>query len=310
MQVFNSFDIPATARGASVAMGNFDGVHLGHQSVIDLARRNDAPLGIISFEPHPRSFFSPNSPPFRLMNAAAKAHRLEKLDVEFLFDLPFDAQLSSLTAKEFVRIVLAENLGVSHVVVGADFQFGKGREGNVKMLASLCKPFGISVTIAPLVSGENGPYSSSAIRASLAAGQPAEAAKMLGHWHRIDGVVEQGDQRGRELGFPTANISVDNLHLPRFGVYAVFFDVLDGPHKGSYLGASSLGERPTFGRNIPNLEVHVLDFTGDLYGANVSVALVEFQRPELKFDGLEPLIEQMKEDCVKSRAILKAVQNA
>ncbi|MCF6305307.1 MAG: bifunctional riboflavin kinase/FAD synthetase [Rhodobacteraceae bacterium] len=310
MQVFNSFDIPANARGASVAMGNFDGVHLGHQSVIDLARRSNAPLGIISFEPHPRSYFSPDSPPFRLMNAAAKAHRLEKLGVEFLFDLPFDAVLSSLSAEEFVRVVLSEGLGVSHVVVGADFQFGKGREGNVKMLASLCKPHGIEVTIAPLVSGENGPYSSSAIRASLAAGQPGAAAKMLGHWHRIDGVVEQGDQRGRELGFPTANISVDNLHLPRFGVYAVFFDVLDGPHKGSYLGASSLGERPTFGRNIPNLEVHVLDFKGDLYGANVSVALVEFQRPELKFDGLESLIEQMKDDCVTSRSILEAVQNA
>ncbi len=310
MQVFNSFDIPADARGASVAMGNFDGVHLGHQSVIDLARRSNAPLGIISFEPHPRSYFSPDSPPFRLMNAAAKAHRLEKLGVEFLFDLPFDAALSSLSAEEFVRVVLSEGLGVSHMVVGADFQFGKGREGNVKMLASLCKPHGIEVTIAPLVSGENGPYSSSAIRASLAAGQPGAAAKMLGHWHRIDGVVEQGDQRGRELGFPTANISVDNLHLPRFGVYAVFFDVLDGPHKGSYLGASSLGERPTFGRNIPNLEVHVLDFKGDLYGANVSVALVEFQRPELKFDGLEPLIEQMEDDCVTSRSILKALQNA
>lgn len=128
---------------------------------------------------------------------------------------------------------------------------------------------------------------------------------MLGHWHRIDGVVEKGDQRGRELGFPTANISVENLHLPRFGVYAVFFDVLTGPFKGSYRGASSLGDRPTFGRNIPNLEVFVFDFSGDLYGAEVSVALVEFQRPELKFDSLDALIEQIKEDCTKSRAILE-----
>ncbi len=310
MQVFNSFDIPAAARRASVAMGNFDGVHLGHQSVIDLARQHNAPLGVISFEPHPRSYFSPDSPAFRLMNAAAKAHQLEKIGVEILFDLPFDNKLSSLTAEEFVRLILAENLGVSHVVVGADFQFGKGREGNVKMLAALCKTHGIAVTIAPLISGDNGMYSSSAIRASLAAGQPAEAKKMLGHWHRIDGIVEKGDQRGRELGFPTANISVNGLHLPRFGVYAVFFDVLDGPHKGSYLGASSLGERPTFGRNIPNLEVHVLDFNGDLYGANVSVALVEFQRPELKFDHLDDLIVQMKNDCIKSRAILKAAKNA
>ncbi len=310
MQVFTKFEIPEHARGASVAMGNFDGVHLGHQSVIDLARGRNAPLGIISFEPHPRSFFSPDSPPFRLMNQAAKAHQLGKLDVEYLFDLPFDSTLSNLTAEEFVRVILAKNLGVTHVVVGADFQFGKGREGNAKMLSALCKDHNIGVTIAPLVSGDNGPYSSSAIRASLAAGQPDEAAKMLGHWHRIDGVVEKGDQRGRELGFPTANISVSGLHLPRFGVYAVFFDVLDGPHKGRYLGASSLGERPTFGRNLPNLEVHVLDFNGDLYGASVSVALVKFQRPELKFDGLEPLIIQMKQDCVQSRALLQAAQNA
>ncbi len=290
-------------------MGNFDGVHLGHQSVIDLARR-DVPLGIISFEPHPRSYFSPDSPPFRLMNQAAKAHRLEKLGVDYLFNLPFDIKLSSLSAAEFVHTVLAEGLGINHVVVGADFQFGRGREGNVKMLDSLCREHGIEVTIAPLISGENGPYSSSAIRNALQDGDPAAAAKMLGHWHRIDGIVEKGDQRGRELGFPTANISVKGLHLPRFGVYAVLFDVLDGPHKGSYLGASSLGERPTFGRNIPNLEVHVLDFEGDLYGANVSVALIEFQRPELKFDNLDDLIMQMKDDCIKSRAILQAVQNA
>lgn len=306
MQVFNRYDISASARGASVALGNFDGVHLGHRSVIDLARRDGVPLGVISFEPHPRSFFRPDSPPFRLMNPAGKAHQLEKIGVDVLFDLPFDKALSSLTAPDFVRVVLADGLGVSHVVVGADFQFGKGREGNVEMLGTLCAAHGIDLTIAPLVAGEHGEYSSSAIRASLAAGQPEIAAKMLGHWYRIDGIVEKGDQRGRELGFPTANISVDGLHLPRFGVYAVYFDVLDGPHKGSYRGASSLGERPTFGRNVPNFEVFVFDFEGDLYGANVSVALVAFQRPELKFDTLEALIDQMNDDCVKSREILQA----
>jgi len=288
-----------------VAMGNFDGVHLGHRSVITLARREGVPLGVISFEPHPRSFFAPNSPPFRLMNAASKRHRLQKIGVDVLYDLPFDKALSSLTALEFVRDVLSAGLGISHLVVGADFRFGKGREGDVTFLQQHGPAHGFTVTIAPLISGKNGQYSSSAIRAALAAGQPEEAAKMLGHWHRIDGVVERGDQRGRELGFPTANISVEGLHLPRLGVYAVEFDVLNGPHKGSYHGAASLGVRPTFGRNAPNLETFVFDFEGDLYGADVSVALVAFQRPELKFDDLDSLIVQMHKDCDISRETLR-----
>ncbi len=304
MQVFERYS-DVSLRGASVAMGNFDGVHLGHRSVINLARREGSPLGVISFEPHPRSFFAPDAPPFRLMNAAAKRHRLAKLGVDVLYDLPFDKALSSLTALEFVRDVLAGGLGISHLVVGEDFRFGKGREGDVAFLQKHGPEHGFEVTIAPLISGENGQYSSSAIRAALAAGQPEEAAKMLGHWHRIDGVVEKGDQRGRELGFPTANISVEALHLPRLGVYAVEFDVLTGPHKGSFQGAASLGVRPTFGRNSPNLETFVFDFSGDLYGADVSVALVSFQRPELKFDSLDALIEQMHKDYDISREILK-----
>ena len=304
MQIFERYS-DVSLRGASVAMGNFDGVHLGHRSVINLARREGVPLGVISFEPHPRSFFAPDSPPFRLMNVASKRHRLAKIGVDVLYDLPFDKALSSLTALEFVRDVLSEGLGISHLVVGEDFRFGKGREGDVAFLQKHGPEHGFEVTVAGMVSGKNGPYSSSAIRAALAAGQPEEAAKMLGHWHRIDGVVEKGDQRGRELGFPTANISVEGLHLPRLGVYAVEFDVLTGPHKGCYHGAASLGVRPTFGRNAPNLETFVFDFEGDLYGADVSVALVSFQRPELKFDSLDALIEQMHKDCDISRETLK-----
>ncbi len=304
MQIFERYS-DISLQGASVAMGNFDGVHLGHRSVINLARKADVPLGVVSFEPHPRSFFAPNSPPFRLMNVASKRHRLAKIGVDVLYDLPFNKALSGLTALEFVRDVLADGLGISHLVVGEDFRFGKGREGDVEFLQKHGPEHGFEITIAPLVSGENGQYSSSAIRAALAAGQPEEAAKMLGHWHRIDGVVEKGDQRGRELGFPTANISVEGLHLPRLGVYAVEFDVLTGPYKGCYHGAASLGVRPTFGRNSPNLETFVFDFEGDLYGADVSVALVSFQRPELKFDSLVALIEQMHKDCDISRETLK-----
>ncbi len=309
MQIFKTYqDIPDEARGAVVAMGNFDGVHLGHQSVIALARavavNHDAPLGIVTFEPHPREFFAPDAPPFRLMRSKTRAHRLAKLGIGVLFELPFDKGLSSLTAEEFARDVLAEGLGIRHVVVGADFRFGKGRTGDAEGLCEFGRKYGFGVTIAPLVSDAQGDYSSTAIREALSDGRPEDAARILGHWHRIDGVVEQGDQRGRELGFPTANLSLDGLHLPKFGVYAVFFDILDGPHKGVFRGAASLGIRPTFGVNKPNLETHLFDFSGDLYGAAVSVALVAYQRPEEKYDSLEALIAQMNSDCVRAQEIL------
>ena len=293
-------------RGASVAMGNFDGVHLGHQSVIALARaaaaQDEAPLGIVTFEPHPREYFAPAAPPFRLMNADTRAHRLEKLGIRQLYELPFDAHLAGMSAAEFVNTVLADGLGLAHVVVGADFRFGRGRQGDAEMLRDLGAARGIRTTIAPLVTASGLDVSSTAIREALSAGRPDEAARMLGHWHRIDGVVTKGDQRGRDLGFPTANLRLDGLHLPRFGVYAVLFDVRTGAHKGSYLGAASLGIRPTFGVNAPNLETYVLDFGGDLYGAEVSVALVAFLRGEIAYEGPEPLIAQMHRDVAQARA--------
>ena len=310
MKTFKTYtDIPADSQGAVVAMGNFDGVHLGHQSVIALARAiaatNNAPLGVITFEPHPRQLFAPDAPAFRLMNEETRAHRINKLGIDALFELPFNKALSQLTAEEFARDVLANGLKIKHVIIGADFRFGKGRQGDADMLCELGHQMGFGVTVAPLVSDEKGDYSSSAIREALSSGHPEDAARILGHWHRIDGIVEKGDQRGRELGFPTANISLDDLHLPKFGVYAVFFDVLDGPHKGVYRGAASLGIRPTFGINKPNLETFLFDFSGDLYDASVSVALVAYQRPEEKFDNLEDLIKQMNIDCFEAREILE-----
>ena len=292
------------AKGASVAMGNFDGVHLGHRSVIDLARRPGVQLGIVTFEPHPRQVFAPDAPPFRLMNAEARANRLAKLGVEALFQLPFDRALAGLTPEEFARDVLADGLGVSHVVVGADFCFGKGRAGKAADLQALGAQFGFDVTIAPLLAVGGVEVSSTAIRAALAEGRPRDAAAMLGHWHRIEGAVIHGEKRGRELGYPTANMSVDGLHLPRLGVYAVKVDVLTGPQAGGYIGAASLGVRPMFGENRPNLETFLFDFTGDLYGQHLSVAFVDYLRPELKFDGLEALIAQMEADCAQARAVL------
>ncbi|OYU17281.1 MAG: riboflavin biosynthesis protein RibF [Rhodobacteraceae bacterium PARR1] len=298
--------LTAGARGASVAMGNFDGVHLGHRSVIDLARAQGR-LGVVTFEPHPRQFFAPSSPTFRLMNPESRASRLAKLGVSDLYELPFDATLAGLKPEAFAADVLAAGLGITHVVVGADFCFGKGRSGTAQDLQSLGERYGFGVTIAPLLAVDGIEVSSSAIRVALTEGRPRDAAAMLGHWHRIEGEVIHGEKRGRQLGYPTANMSVDGLHLPRLGVYAVKVDILTGPQAGSHIGAASLGVRPMFGENVPNLETHLFDFAGDLYGQHLSIGFVDYLRPEMKFDGLQALIDQMDADCRRAREILTAL---
>lgn len=287
-------------------MGNFDGVHLGHRSVIDAARAAlDAPLGVITFEPHPREFFAPaDHPPFRLMNAESRANRLARLGVDHLYELPFDAVLAGLAPEDFAREVLVRGLGVRHVAVGADFCFGCKRSGNAATLAALGRELGFGVTIAPLIGDGTVEYSSTAVRVALAEGRARDAERMLGHWHRIDGAVLHGDKRGRDLGYPTANMAVDGLHLPALGIYAVLVDVLTGPERGSYKGVASLGVRPMFDGKRPNLEVHIFDFKGDLYGEHLSVALVEYLRPEAKFDSLDALIKQMDQDSARARDIL------
>ncbi|WP_341367402.1 bifunctional riboflavin kinase/FAD synthetase [Yoonia sp. BS5-3] len=303
--------VDSADRGAVAAIGNFDGVHLGHQSVIDLARQvakdASAPLGIMTFEPHPRSYFSNNPTPFRLMNAEAKANRLEKLGVEKLYELPFNASLAALSPRDFAQTIIADQLGLKGVIVGADFRFGHGRAGTVTDLAEFGTQMGFGTTIAPLLRNDLGNVSSTAIRAALSDGRPRDAAVMLGHWHRIEGDVIRGDQRGRDLGYPTANMSIADLHPPKFGVYAVKVNVLTGPHQGSYDGAASIGVRPMFGENQPNCETFLFDFKGDLYGSTLSVALVDYLRPEQKFDGLDALIQQMDADCDQARAILANV---
>lgn len=299
--------LPASARGATVAMGNFDGIHRGHRAVLDAARaaRPDAPLGVVTFEPHPRQVFAPDSPPFRLMDATARANRLARLGVSQLFELPFGPVLAGLTPEAFARDVLAHGLGVVHVSIGADFRFGHKRAGDAAVLADLGRQLGFGVTAVPLsgLAGDE-PASSTAIREALAEGRPRDAERMLGHWHRIEGPVLHGEKRGRELGYPTANMSVADRLLPKLGVYAVLVEVLGGPHRGSYRGVASLGVRPMFGDNAPNLETYIFDFSGDLYGAELSVALVEYLRPEQTFDSLDALIAQMREDEARARKVL------
>ncbi|MCJ7871634.1 bifunctional riboflavin kinase/FAD synthetase [Marinovum sp. 2_MG-2023] len=308
MRIIRDFQfIEPQDRGTSVAIGNFDGVHRGHLSVIDLARRADAPLGILTFEPHPREFFAPDAPPFRLMSPEARVGRLEKLGVEKLYELNFNHALAGLSPEEFCARVIRDGLGLTHVVVGADFCFGKGRAGNAADLVRFGEQMGFDVTIAPLLQEGTDQISSTAIRQALAEGKPEAAAEMLGHWHRIAGPVVGGEQRGRTLGFPTANMGLAGLHLPAFGVYAVLVDVKDGPHKGSYHGAASLGVRPQFNGQMPNLETFLFDFSGDLYGAHLSIGLVAYLRPEATFDSLEAFIAQMEDDCARARDILTAL---
>lgn len=307
MRIVRDLTAPLDARGASAGIGNFDGVHLGHRAVLELARRTDAPLGVVTFEPHPRQFFAPDAPPFRLMNAQARAHRFERLGVDVLFELPFDAALAALAPEAFVSEVLVGGLGLSHAVVGEDFRFGRGRAGDAATLRRLGEAVGLEVTVALLTGVGGVEVSSTAIRLALSEGRPRDAARMLGHWHRIEGEVRDGDKRGRTIGYPTANMSIDGLHPPKFGIYAVKADVLTGPHAGSYLGAASVGVRPMFGNNRPNLETFLFDFSGDLYGEHLSVALVEYLRPEARFDSLEALVAQMDEDCARARAILAGI---
>lgn len=296
-------------RGASVAIGNFDGVHLGHRAVLDIARaearRRSVPHGVLTFEPHPREVIAPNAPPFRLMNAGARAHRLEKLGVERLYELPFDDALMALDPEDFARTVIVEGLGLSHVVIGADFRFGRKRAGGAGTMHELGAALGFGVTVADLVEEKGTDISSTRIRRALSDGDPGLAAAMLGHLHRIEGPVIGGERRGRTLGYPTANMSITGLHPPKFGVYAVRVDIMDGPAAGTRDGVASIGVRPMFGENRPNIETFLFDFEGDLYGRNLSVGLVAYLRAEERLGSLDALIAQMDKDSARARAILE-----
>lgn len=291
----------------AVAIGNFDGVHRGHKALIEATAGAAGPgrrLTVLTFEPHPRAFFQKDQPPFRLTLEPLKLRRLAALGVEETVILPFDAEFAATSAEDFLSLVLFGALNAEVVATGADFRFGAGRAGDPAMLAEAAASQGArSVSVAP-VGGAGDVYSSSAVRRALREGAPERAAQILGDWHRIEGAVEMGDQRGRELGFPTANQSIDGVLAPRFGIYASRAEVLDGPHRGVYDGVSSLGVRPTFAKTAPNFETYLFDFDGDLYGATLSVGLVRYLRPEIAFGGPEALVEQMRRDAAEARTAL------
>ncbi len=307
MKIIDGYQgLDAASRGASAAIGNFDGVHLGHRVLIEDAAcaAGGAPVGVITFEPHPRRLFQPDAPPFRLTTTGEKARLLAAGGVDVLYNLTFDKALAGMEAEAFVHDVLRDGLGIRHLVVGADFHFGKGRRGDAVLLRSMGADLGFGVTIHELVGDESGDFASTAIRVLIEEGRCDEAARQLGRWHTVSGPVVQGDQRGRDLGYPTANLAFGEQLIPRFGIYATWVDVLGGPKTGRYAGVASIGERPTFGVNAPNFEVHLFDFNGDIYGCEISVGLVRYLRGEVAFDGIGPLIEQMDRDSAEAQKVL------
>ena len=298
--------IPEDLRGGCVALGNFDGVHPGHVAVIDGARAiadERAPLLVATFDPTPRDLFAPNGPPMRIHTPLQRDRAFESLGVDGRILIPFDLRLSQLSDVEFVDGVLVDRLGVTGVAVGNDFRFGRGRMGDAVRLAALGAERGIAVRIVDEVSDRVGKLSSTRIREAIASGDMAGAAKLLGDWWVIDSVVEHGEKRGRTLGFPTANMRLGKLIQPPFGVYAVWFR--EAGEADWRAGVASYGRTPTTGLRDPLLEVHALDFDGDLYGKRLEVAFAGFLRAEARFDSLDALIAQMDADCVRARDILE-----
>ncbi len=304
-------DMATAERGGAFALGNFDGVHLGHQQVIGrasaVAVEKSAPSGVLIFEPHPQQFFFPEKPFFRLTPFRAKTRLLEGLGLDVLAALPFDAKMAERSAESFVQDILVEGLGASHIVVGYDFRFGKGRAGDGTLLQKMGGDLGFGVTIVEEVTNEGVTYSSTRIRECLNAGDPEGAARLLGHWWSVETHIVKGDQRGRTIGFPTINLPLEEHVEPALGVYAVLIEIEDGLHKGVYKGVANIGRRPTFNKSDVLLEAHLFDFEGDLYGAHAAVSFVEYLRPERKFDGLDSLKAQIALDSEQARERLKKV---
>lgn len=301
--------VPEDCLGAVVAIGNFDGVHRGHQALIaranELARAKNAPSAALIFEPHPQEFFRPESGCFRLTPFRTKARLLAQNGVEVLFALPFDAQIANQDAQAFVREVLVGSLHVRGIVIGADFRFGKGRAGDAELLTQLGAELGFSVDVFAPVLTDGSKISSSDIRRALQGGRPAEAAKLLGHWWTVEGRVEHGDARGRTLGYPTANLGMNGYLRPAFGIYATRAAVLDNDRPaGRHLGVASIGIRPMFRLQEPLMEAHLFEFDGSLYGKHLAVELIAYLRPELSLASVEELKRQMEADAREARRAL------
>lgn len=308
MRSFNRYtDLPDDVRGAVIALGNFDGLHRGHQAVIEqvreIATQHDAPIGIGLFRPHPYRYFKPDAPPFRLMSPGLREGVLGELGVDLLFELPFDETLRDMDDAEFIETVLHQGLGIRHVVVGEDYGFGKNRCGNVESLKRLCSERGIGVTTVSPVGLHKmyGKYGSTEIRKALQQGDVFHAQHMLSRPWMVDGVVAMGQQRGRTIGFPTANLDFGDLVRPKFGVYAVECHIAGEAEWRP--GVANTGTRPTVDGEEARLEVHIFDFDQDIYGQRLMVRFRSFIREEQKFESFDDLRKQIARDADGARAI-------
>ncbi|MEI9994511.1 MAG: bifunctional riboflavin kinase/FAD synthetase [Rhizomicrobium sp.] len=311
MRIFRHYkDVPDAYKGAVVAVGNFDGVHLGHQALLgaarDMARERSASFGVLAFEPHPQEFFRPSPESFRLTPFHAKARLIAELGADVLYALHFDAEMAAKSAEDFVMDVLVDALAVGAVVVGRDFQFGKGRAGDAALLGYMGEMEGFGVTLFdPVMAHGHDKISSTEIRDALKAGKPEIAARLLGHHWGIEARVEHGDKRGRTIGFPTANMRLDDCLKPAFGIYAVRAKIIEeGCVVAVHDGVANFGIRPMFETDVPLLETHLFDFAGDLYGKHMAVELIAYLRPEAKFDSLDALVAQMNRDSETARKAL------
>jgi riboflavin kinase/FMN adenylyltransferase len=290
---------------AVIALGNFDGVHRGHQAILHhaktIAAERDCPLAAMTFEPHPREFLGSAKDKIRIYPFRRKVQLFKRSGVEHLFALRFNHAFSQMSAQDFVTHILHEQLRAAHIVTGYNFFFGHGRQGDKDFLATQARILGFGYTAhEPVLDDAGQPISSSRIRSSLKEGNTTEAAKQLGRPYAITGHVIHGDKRGSRIGFPTANIHLRDLFLPRFGVYAVRIHT----EKNTWLGVANLGIRPTYALPTPMLEVHLFDFSGDLYGQRLEVELLHFIREEKRFDGLDALTAQIHEDALHAKTFL------
>ena len=309
MRVFqNTAQVPPDCHGAVVAIGNFDGVHLGHQAVIARAASAGAPVGILTFEPHPRAVLAANpQTAFRLTPSPIKRRHLEAIGVAFVIEQPFDAALAAMPAERFVTELLVGHLKPAGIVVGYDFCFGRDRGGDAALLTKFGKLHGFDVHIVDPVQDPGAEtFSSNRIRKYLQDGEPARAAALLGHLWEIEGEVIHGEAIGRTIGYPTANVALTDYLLPKFGVYAIRAGADRGGQTQWRDGVANIGNRPTVGGKTNLLEFYLFDFDGDLYGAHWRVALAEFIRPEVKFDGLETMKKQIALDVREARELLSA----
>jgi riboflavin kinase/FMN adenylyltransferase len=308
LTVYHSWrDLAPDAKGAAVAFGNFDGVHLGHQAVIreaaEAAYKLGAPLGVVTLEPHPQRLFQPDSPPSRLMNLHQLARSVAELGAERLYLLPFGHQMASLSDSAFVEEILVGGLGVRHVAVGFDVTFGNERSGSPESMKRYAEALGVSVSVTAEVDGPDGlKISSTTIRTALRAGDPVRAAKLLGRPFAIEGIVQKGQQLGRKLGIPTANVELGEYVVPKLGVYATLTRLKDGRNLP---GVANIGVNPTTGEVEPRLEVWLFDFDEDIYGETIETALIAFIRPEEKFASVEAMLKVIGDDAAKAREILE-----